>query len=475
MDFFQIPDVQANEKTVYKIKDLEKLFSLPDHYNETIIKEREVLLVQTVHNSTHSHEKKEKIQKFISEAKQFLLKNLIKQEQHITGSFMEIYNTDLSLKPSSITENNGSDFTIQKQVTPFTQSSPSAFYQGVINPLKKRILTNNVNVDTRFRENYATTNPANFIFQLPTNFYNVVSMELSSFEFSHSFYTISASLGNNYLHLHRKIGPDTKHATIVVPDGNYIGTDLLTTLTTLSNDYMDPVDGMFYFGDIVFTLDSNSTAGSDTGSGKIFVTSFPVSTERPLTLPPFPLPPAIPFPYYNTPFVLDFLSDINGNANYNNGTTCVNDVNLLQSKIGWVMGFRNGLYGVNIQEQPNCPPGIKENTYYISEGVLDLSGIKYIYFVVDDFNNSVNNSFYATFQKSINNNNILARLNVIQSFFMVDMQNNLSNIVTQPREYFGPVTLTNLKFQLLDEFGRIVNLNNMDYSFCLTLKTVYDL
>jgi hypothetical protein len=28
---------------------------------------------------------------------------------------------------------------------------------------------------------------------------------------------------------------------------------------------------------------------------------------------------------------------------------------------------------------------------------------------------------------------------------------------------------------LLDEYGRIVDLNNMDFSFCINLTTVYDI
>jgi hypothetical protein len=47
--------------------------------------------------------------------------------------------------------------------------------------------------------------------------------------------------------------------------------------------------------------------------------------------------------------------------------------------------------------------------------------------------------------------------------------------VTTPREYFGPVNITTLNIQLLDEYGRVVDLNNMDFSFCLTLITAYDI
>ena len=48
-------------------------------------------------------------------------------------------------------------------------------------------------------------------------------------------------------------------------------------------------------------------------------------------------------------------------------------------------------------------------------------------------------------------------------------------LVAQPREYFGPVNIQTLNIQLLDEYGRIVDLNNMDFNFCLSLITIYDL
>ena len=122
--------------------------------------------------------------------------------------------------------------------------------------------------------------------------------------------------------------------------------------------------------------------------------------------------------------------------------------------------FRNGVYAGSLN--------------YVSEGVVDLSGPKYFYLVVDDFKNNVNNSFYSAFNSSILNKNILARISSPSKIFNILKENNY-NIITTPREYFGPVNLYTMNIQLLDEYGRIIDLNNMDYSFCITLITVYDL
>ena len=92
----------------------------------------------------------------------------------------------------------------------------------------------------------------------------------------------------------------------------------------------------------------------------------------------------------------------------------------------------------------------------------------------DDFNNNVNDGFYGTFTSSLLNKNILARISLQGNVFSILSQSNF-NLITTPRQYFGPVDIQKLQIQLLDEYGRILNLNNMDYSFCLTFQTIYDL
>ena len=86
----------------------------------------------------------------------------------------------------------------------------------------------------------------------------------------------------------------------------------------------------------------------------------------------------------------------------------------------------------------------------------------------------LNDGFYAAFSSSILNKNILARISLQGTTFDSFTKDNFS-LTTASREYFGPVDIQKLKIQLLDEYGRVLNLNNMDYSFCLTFKTIYNL
>jgi hypothetical protein len=92
---------------------------------------------------------------------------------------------------------------------------------------------------------------------------------------------------------------------------------------------------------------------------------------------------------------------------------------------------------------------------------------------VDDYKNNVSNNYFSAFTNSVLNKNILARISLQADTYTVLLQNNL-NIITSPRRYFGPVNIQNMTIQLLDEYGRIVDLNNMDLSFCLSLQTSYD-
>ena len=150
-------------------------------------------------------------------------------------------------------------------------------------------------------------------------------------------------------------------------------------------------------------------------------------------------------------FSINFLTDRYGNEDRQTP---------LPLKLGWLMGFREGYY---------------ENALtYVSEGIINLLGPRYIYLVVDDFNNNVSDGFYGAFNSSILNKNILARISLQGSVFNFLSQNNY-NLITNPRQYFGPVDIQKLQIQLLDEYGIILDLNNMDYSFCLAFQTIYDL
>jgi hypothetical protein len=405
----------------YTLKELEDFFGLNyDNYNEADLLKQESKLKLNISNDKNvGLATKTNTFQFLSAVRQRLI-------NHIKNISSNIYafdkNLDRGLDKSDVI-NVGSTNIIKQSATPYSTSFPSEFYQGSINPLFKRILRQNVNIDTRFRSNYYTTNASNFNVDLPLKISQVVSLQLSALEIPSTFYVISQVFGNNFFVL--EISGETP-VIVTIPDGNY---DYLA-LQEYINNYLQNVAPVAY-NTIQFLSDINTPLGTGyaAGSGRMVAGS----TSGTIA------------------FSLNFLTDRYGNEDRQTP---------LPLKLGWLMGFREGYY---------------ENALtYVSEGVINLLGPRYIYLVVDDFNNNVNDGFYAAFSSSILNKNILARISLQGNVFNVLSKDNF-NLITAPRQYFGPVDIQKLQIQLLDEYGRILNLNNMDYSFCLTFQTVYEL
>ena len=413
----------------YKLNELEEIFDLPQNYDQAIIELRELKLRENIcsDSSVNDNMRNETLE-FLKQARD----NLINSLNNIRNKFKELNlsNTDISLRPSKIITESGSQYIIERDNTPFSQSFPSEFYPGSINPLKRRSIRQYLNIDTRFRDNYYSTLSTNFHLDLPIKFSSVLSMQLSAFEIITSYYVISKQYGNNFFWIAiNQTNGETNKGQIVIPDGNYIPSDLLDYL----NNYVSATGPLgskdAIFNSIVFTINISS---SSSGSGQMVIGFSELPSE-------------------GATITLDFQASTQGNPD--NGTP-------LTLKLGWLLGFRLGVY--------------ENNVNYVSEGIVNLTGPKYFYLVIDDYNNNVINGFYSAFNSSILNKNILARISYQDGSFINVSENNLS-LITAPRQYFGPVDIQKLHIQLIDEFGRFIDLNNMDYSFCLTLQTVYDI
>jgi hypothetical protein len=324
-------------------------------------------------------------------------------------------------KPQPVEILSNTDHMVQERIDPppYQQSYPSQYFQGTINPLKRKVREENLVIDTRFRENYYNSSPTNFNFQLPILIQNVLSMKLSAIELPTTYYAISKQYNNNFFTL----TVNSTSTVITIPDGNYDNDAFIICL----NNQIILAGNEFQYINFVININNNN------GSGQMMVG---LDTKAPQDLQ----------------FELNFQADRFG---YDDRTTP------LPLKLGWIMGFRNGIY--------------TNNKNYISEGIVDLVGPRYFYLVIDDFNNNNNNGlFYSAFNSSILNKNIIARISLQSGLFKIFLEDGL-NIISAARDYFGPVNISNFQIQLLDEYGRVVDLNYMDFSFCLTLAISYDI
>ena len=409
----------------YKLNELIDMFNLPNNYDRNIIEIKETNLRNyIIKNNEINVVTKKKTLEFINEAKNAIVNSINNVKQNQYDLTKQIYNlNDGTLDKIDLVISDG-HMIQQGSNTPFANSFPNEFYPGTLNPLKKKTTRKYLNIDTRFRNNYYGTPSTNFFVSLPLELSNVLSLQLTAIEVPLNFHVISKLTGNNFF----TIIVNDESTVVTIPDGNYNVTGILNVI----NEAMYKFDNQFK--GIIFQV--NICNGNGTGQIVVGINESYIAAN---SQPPI------------TSISIDFQADKSGNQDRNTP---------LPLKFGWLLGFRNGYY--------------ENSLVYISEGVPDLTGPKYIYLVVDDFNNNVNNGFFSVFNSSVLNNNILARISLQANTFNCLIENNL-NIVTTPRQYFGPVNLTNLNIQLLDEYGRVVNLNNMDFSFSIQITSVYNL
>ena len=144
-------------------------------------------------------------------------------------------------------------------------------------------------------------------------------------------------------------------------------------------------------------------------------------------------------------FTMNFLKDIESK-----------DFN---STFGWILGFRQIEY--------------KCSAVYTSEAVYNSVASDYIYFILNDFNHSQSQNILAMYSKSYIGNNILAMIPLTSQSFHICFDNG-NDFIEKKREYFGPVNLQRLKIELRNQYGELLDLNCMDFSFSLEVELGYD-
>jgi hypothetical protein len=418
----------------YSIKDLEVFFKLKPGYGVSEIEYKETVMREVLLKSGNvKKEFKGDLIDFLTKAKEWLIFVKCGPAKKPTTLPVEprLDKTEY-IEPTLKRE----DYLPQRQMTQYINTFASEYYEGTLNPLATRTIKRCLTIDTRFRDNFYITQSSDFTFQLPIKINKVVSMQLSALEIPISFYGISKFYGNSHIWIELEYDVSGTLFVIsnvfVIADGNYNAPDFIFALNSkICPKHADGTliypDSMFSY--ITFSLDITS---SGSGSGKVSVT--PIGTKGDQIA-------RIKF---------DFTRDINGDPENAE----------ISSKIGWNLGFTHRIYDGKFS--------------YIADTIIEPATIRYIYLAIDDFNNNANNHFLTAFNQSILNPNILARISLRGNYFGILMDNDL-NILTEPRKYFGPVDIQRLRVRLYDDFGRILDMNNANYSFCLVLTILYDI
>lgn len=284
---------------------------------------------------------------------------------------------------------------------------------GDLNSIKRITQLLNLNINSCFRSNYYENSPTDFLYNLPIEIKNVLSMRLVSIELPNSWYLFSSSKKNNIFYI--SVGcseDDMTDYKIEIPDGNY---NYETLECYLNTNYFCDSELEYPLQNIKFSINPQSLK-----------TIFEVIESNKYT------------------YTIKFSLDINEN---------------IINTIGWILGFRFAVY-----------PKFSE---LVSEGLFDAGGDRYVFLSINDFQYNNNTSNIVCFDKSILSEDVIAKIPMVNgklSLVVNDNNNSLSKI----RRYNGPVNLSKLQFKLLDHFGNIIDLNNMDFSMTIELQILYE-
>ena len=154
----------------YTNQELENIFGLPKNYDLLSLMEKETKLRQNIHvDKSIDDQKKIKTLLFIDNAKNKLA-DVIKLNINMFPKSQETTSfSNSQLKQSDVTR-EGTNYIIKHPNPQYSISYPSETHAGDLNPLNRRILNNYLCIDSRFRDNYYTTQSSNFNINLPVCF-----------------------------------------------------------------------------------------------------------------------------------------------------------------------------------------------------------------------------------------------------------------------------------------------------------------
>jgi len=332
---------------------------------------------------------------------------------------------------------------VSKPDTPFIYSNPSVAFEGIVNPLERRINSSILSIDTVFRENYKLTNSNKSFFMLKNPLFNVISMKLVSLELPRMWDIISEENGNNMMKIELYNMPNYPNSiqTIILPNGHYTNADLVSCL---NNYFNNSGNGLEYLMVIV-----------DPKTSKIMI-----STKNPqmgATANPSIFIEGGQYYSSNFYFILDFTESCAG--------------------LGKYLGFDDKKYKVDINSKKldliNYIFPVEIIGYVEGSSSCGIIFDNYIYVNINDFNKNFNsNGVIGQTDNSLIGNNILGRI-TLNAFPDTLLINNNSDRILKKREYYGPVRIRQLEVSLTNKYGKLINLLNNDYSLTLEFEILY--
>lgn len=105
---------------------------------------------------------------------------------------------------------------------------------------------------------------------------------------------------------------------------------------------------------------------------------------------------------------------------------------------------------------------------YTSEGIVDVSGERYIFLQLGDFSN-----FDSVYNHSLLNQTIFAKLVITGSSYSVVLDNE-ANASNKKISLEQPVDIDQFKLKLFNVYGKTLDLNKMNYSLTVEMEQIID-
>jgi hypothetical protein len=268
----------------------------------------------------------------------------------------------------------------------------------VMTNVSKPTKTKYINIDTKFRDEYNYLQTTDYNITLPERVTDVKTLTVAAMELPLTFYNVSSSLGNNSFAIVDPSNEYHRHI-IVVPDGQYTKDTLVTSMNAQFDKLIfgntSPDDG-----DLRYQVSGNYSQ----------------------------------FYSNSATFLIDFTVNDQG----------IPDKYNFRYKLGWLLGFRNPSYTVIGTTQPNGT-GPYGQLVYTSEKTIDLTGPRYLYLAIEEFNKGNQNSFISPIAGSFINKNIVARISVDRAsrdygtILPINKVNGL--LISDKRSYTGKIDL----------------------------------
>ncbi len=417
----------------------------------------------------------------------------IQRKKNVKEGFTSI---NSYIKPISITQNSNEKpkkYNINSEnILRFYEKIPDTLST---NKIGKNVVKQTISIDSRHRNNYYETLSTSYSINLPQSQKDVLEMSIVAVEMPMTFYSISEYLGNNtmlviadsslnsasvpinsvsYVNSSNNIidfEPVSIAWRVKLEDGNYDTKSWLTDKLTIERSmnrsltlaipgainkdgkfaaFETPLEKDWLNSDLNGTKDIRYTINKINGKS-VFSTPLPTEFNRTTSYE------------YNTKNItkIRFCVDTYGNLDTNTD---------IHKRMGWAIGFRAAEYVVGASE-------LSQSRFSaVSEGVGFISSLRYGFLSIEDYQNNAHPSLMVAFNDYIIDKKIMTRLCLSPLRLGHDLSSRETGFISHrrtPRNYFKPVDIDKLTIKLFDEYGRIIDLNNMDWSLTVEFSKLY--